>query len=96
MSLQKTIVELSDMMRYIYLEGQGAYLQIVTAKSKIMTLLSFAQITELLPKNNFTRVHKSYIVALDKIENIERNVIKVGKEYIPVGKSYQEDFYKKI
>lgn len=84
------------MMRYIYIEGSGVYLQIVTTKSKIMTLLSFAQITELLPKNNFTRVHKSYIVALDKIENIERNVIKVGKEYIPVGKSYQEDFYKKI
>lgn len=80
----------------LYIEGMGAYLQIVTKEAKIMTLLSFLQVSQLLPKENFIRTHKSYIVAVDKIDNIERNTIKIGKKQIPIGKSYQDEFYKKI
>jgi DNA-binding LytR/AlgR family response regulator len=80
----------------LYIEGCGAYLQIVTRNSKIMTLLTFAQIKELLSEDNFIRTHKSFIVALDKINFIERNVIRIGLKNIPVGKSYQDDFYRKI
>jgi DNA-binding LytR/AlgR family response regulator len=49
-----------------------------------MTLQSFAQIEKLLPSGRFRRVHKSYIVALDKIKSIERNVIVIGNERIPI------------
>lgn len=80
----------------LYIEGMGAYLQIVTKESKIMTLLNFLQISKLLPKENFIRTHKSYIVAVDKIDNIERNIIKIGKKQIPISKSYQDEFYRKI
>lgn len=80
----------------LYIEGMGAYLQIVTISDKIMTLLNFAQIIQLLPSNNFIRVHKSYITAIDKIDNIERNVIKIRNKRIPISKSYQEDFYRKV
>lgn len=86
-------INLADIL---YIEGMGAYLQIVALSDKVMTLLSFAQIMQLLPDHNFVRVHKSYIVAIDKIDNIERNIIKVGNKRIPISKSYQEDFYKKI
>jgi len=80
----------------LYIEGMGAYLQIVTCQTKIMTLLSFAQIIQMLPENNFMRIHKSFIAAIDKINNIERNTIKIGDKRIPIGKSYQEEFYKRI
>lgn len=80
----------------LYIEGMGAYLQIVTTSNKVMTLLNFAQIVQLLPEQNFIRVHKSYIVAIDKIDNIERNVLKIKDRRIPISKSYQEDFYNKI
>lgn len=80
----------------LYIEGMGAYLQIITTKAKIITLLSFLQIMQLLPHNNFVRVHKSFVVGIDKIDNIERNIIKIGNKRIPIGKNYQEDFYKKI
>lgn len=80
----------------LYIEGMGAYLQIVTKLSKTMTLLNFQQIFQLLPKENFIRTHKSYIIAIDKIDNIERNVIKIGSKHIPIGKSYQDEFYKRI
>ncbi len=80
----------------LYIEGMGAYLRIVTRQSKIMTLQSFAQIEQLLPEDNFLRVHKSYMVALDKIGSIERNVIVIDSERIPIGKSYMEEFYQRI
>jgi len=80
----------------LYIEGMGAYLQIVAGHAKIMSLLNFTQVTQLLPKDNFIRTHKSYIVALDKIDNIERNTIKIGDKRIPVSKSYQDDFYRRI
>ena len=80
----------------LYIKGMGAYLQIVTLQSKIMTLQSFAQIEKQLPFDWFRRVHKSYIVALDKIKSIERNVIIIDNERIPVGKIYMDDFYQNL
>ncbi|MDR2956446.1 MAG: LytTR family DNA-binding domain-containing protein [Prevotella sp.] len=80
----------------LYIEGMGAYLQIVTKQAKVMTLLNFMQIMQLLPIANFIRVHKSFIVAIDKIDSIERNVIRIGGKMISVGKSYQDEFYKRI
>lgn len=80
----------------LYIEGQGAYLRIVTQKSRIMTLQSFQNMENMLPPANFLRIHKSYIVAMDKIESIERNRIRIGGQHIPVGSSYRERFMKKI
>jgi DNA-binding LytR/AlgR family response regulator len=85
-----------DFQDILYIEGMGAYLRIVTSQGKITTLLSFAQIEKQLPNNKFRRVHKSYIVAIDKIKSIERNVIVVGNERIPIGKTYLDDFYNSI
>lgn len=80
----------------LYIQGQGAYLQIVTLKAKIMTLLNFQSMESLLPSDNFIRVHRSYIVAMNKIENIERNVIKIGKQQIPIGLNYRNRFYNEL
>jgi two-component system, LytTR family, response regulator len=80
----------------LYIEGQGAYLRIVTLKAKIMTLLNFQNMESLLPSDNFIRVHKSFIVAMNKIEIIERNIIKIGEQRIPIGLSYREKFNKEL
>jgi two-component system, LytTR family, response regulator len=80
----------------LYIEGKGAYLRIITHKSKIMTLQSFQGMESQLPRDNFMRIHKSFIVALNKIETIERNRIKIGSELIPIGSIYRERFLKSI
>jgi two-component system LytT family response regulator len=80
----------------LYIEGQGAYLRIITLKSKIMTLLNFQNMESLLPCDNFIRVHKSFIIAMNKIENIERNIIRIGAYRIPIGLSYREKFNKEL
>lgn len=89
-------MERVDFADILYIEGQGAYLRIFTPKAKIMTLSTFRNMENLLPADNFMRVHKSYIVALNKIESIERSVIRIGGEYIPVGQSYHERFFKEF
>ncbi len=80
----------------LFIEGMNEYLKIVTEDKKIMTLQNFKSMEEMLPKNNFLRVHKSYIVAIDKIESIERNRIKIQKIIIPISDSYKENFFNKI
>jgi DNA-binding LytR/AlgR family response regulator len=89
-------MERIDFCDILYIEGMGAYLRIVTTHAKTMTLQTFSQLEKGLPPENFHRIHKSFIVSLDKIESIERNVVKIGEQRIPVGKNYQETFYKKL
>lgn len=77
----------------LYIEGMGDYLMIHTATKKIMTLQNFKKAEEILPDDSFCRVHKSFLVALDKIESIERNRIKIGSALIPISDTYKKVFY---
>ena len=80
----------------LFVEGMKDYLRIWTDEEKIMTLLSFKKLEELLPSEKFIRIHKSYLISIDKIESIERNRIKIGGERLPIGNSYKRQFYKII
>jgi DNA-binding LytR/AlgR family response regulator len=80
----------------LFVEGQGDYLRINTPRERIMTLQKFSQLESILPSGNFIRVHKSYLVAVDKIDSISRNRIKIGDELIPIGDSYKKEFYAKL
>ncbi|MFN8240666.1 MAG: LytTR family DNA-binding domain-containing protein [Bacteroidales bacterium] len=80
----------------LYIEGQGDYLKIVTPTARIMTLQNFKKFESALPSDNFIRVHKSYMVALNKIESISRNRIKIGNALIPISDSYKDAFYEAI
>jgi DNA-binding LytR/AlgR family response regulator len=77
----------------LFIEGMGDYLRIYTTTKKIMTLQNFRKMEEMLPRVNFCRVHKSFIVALDKIESIERNRIKITDRIIPISESYKKTFF---
>ena len=77
----------------LYIEGMGDYLRIVTPDKRVMTLQNFKKMEEMLPVNKFYRIHKSYIVALDKIENIERNRIKITDKLIPISDTYKKPFF---
>lgn len=86
-------INLSDIL---YLEGFKDYVSIYTTNERILTLQTMKKMEEILPSNRFVRVHKSYIVSLEKIETIERQRIFIGKNTIPVGDSFQKDFMKLI
>lgn len=86
--LQK--VFLSDIL---YIEGMGDYVRIVTTKERIMTLQSFKKVESVLTEPRFVRVHRSYMIALDKITSVERNRIRIGDQLIPVGENYRKAFF---
>jgi two-component system, LytTR family, response regulator len=86
-------VELDDIL---YIEGMKDYLRIHTPAKKIMTLQSFNRILEHLPEKKFKRVHNSFVIALNKIESIERNRIKICDKLIPISDKYKDSFFCSI
>ena len=80
----------------LYIEGMRDYLRIHTATKKIMTLQSFNELEQLIPAHIVCRVHKSYMVAVSKIESIERSRIKIADQIIPVSETYKEAFLQLI
>ncbi len=79
-----------------YIEGMRDYRCIHLKDKRIMTLQTFIELDGDLPPLQFCRVHKSFIVAIDKIESIERDRIKIKNELIPISDTYRETFYKLI
>jgi DNA-binding LytR/AlgR family response regulator len=80
----------------LFIQGMKDYLQIQTLKEKVMTLMNFATLEESLHSDNFVRVHKSYMVAIDKIDHIEKSRIKIGDQIIPISDTYSESFFKAL
>ncbi|MBK7628212.1 MAG: response regulator transcription factor [Bacteroidales bacterium] len=89
-------LERVDLDEILYIEGMKDYLRIVCPDKKIMTLQSFAKLEGSLPAKRFCRVHKSFIVAIDKIKSVERGVIIIADQRIPVSNTYKDKFFSKI
>ena len=86
-------VELDDIL---YVEGLKNYVSIYTKTQRIISLQVMKQLEEVLPPNRFVRVHKSYIVALDKIQSIEKQEIQIKNEIIPIGNTYADHFFSLV
>ncbi|NQV75959.1 MAG: response regulator transcription factor [Bacteroidetes bacterium] len=80
----------------LYIEGLKDYISIFTRSERVITLQNLKKMEESLPSKSFIRVHKSYIIALGKIESIERSRIQIGEKIIPIGDTYREYFFKQI
>lgn len=89
-------LERVDLDNILYIEGMKDYLRIICTDKKIMTLQSFAKLNKSLPSKKFQRVHKSFIVAIDKIKSVERGIISIADRKIPVSNTYKESFFSKI
>lgn len=79
-----------------FFKGLSDYVSIQTQTGKILTLQNMKHFEQSLPKDQFVRVHKSYIIALKHIQFIERNRVVIDGEYIPIGATYKENFWKRI
>ncbi|XLS30127.1 LytR/AlgR family response regulator transcription factor [Flavobacteriaceae bacterium M23B6Z8] len=76
-----------------FIEGMRDYRNVQTTSRKILVLQTFKELEELLPENSFCRVHKSYIVAINRIDFVERNSIQIGKKRIPISETYKKQFF---
>ncbi|CCH51462.1 two component transcriptional regulator, LytTR family [Fibrisoma limi BUZ 3] len=89
-----------DLADVLYAEGLKDYVSLYTGQpanpTRLLTLQTMKHLEEKLPVSRFVRVHKSYIVALNRIESIERNRIYIGKAVIPIGDTYRDEFFRRV
>jgi len=79
-----------------FIEALSDYVIFNTLTDKHIVYSSLKNIDAKLRSEQFMRVHRSYIVNLHAIQEIEDNSVIIGKKYIPIGKSYQEEFFGRI
>jgi two-component system LytT family response regulator len=84
---------LSDIL---YIEGMRDYRCIYTTQKRVMTLQTFKDLETEIPANRICRVHKSFMVALDKIESVERDRIKINTVLIAISDTYKKHFFELI
>jgi two-component system, LytTR family, response regulator len=85
-----------NLQEILFIEGLKDYLSIQTTTEKLITLQNLKTFEQYLNPQQFMRVHKSYIVALNKIDTIERNRIFIDVHVIPIGDTYRDAFLKRI
>lgn len=86
-------VKLNDIL---YIEGLKEYVSYYTREKRIIVLQSLKSIEESLPSDRFIRVHRSYIVPIDRIKTLDGNQVQIGEKLIPIGRSYKEDVLKRV
>lgn len=80
----------------LYVEALQNYIAVHTLSKKFITYLTFKSVEESLPQHIFLKVHKSYLVALSKIESIEGNEIIIGQHHIPISRNMKEGVMERI
>lgn len=76
--------------RILWVEAFGDYVKINTAEKVFTTYNTMKMVEEKLPSNLFTRVHRSFIVNVSKIGNIDQSNLLIDKKIIPIGNSYKD------
>ena len=80
----------------LYIEGLRDYVAVHTVSEKLISLDTLLNMESQLPAGQFARIHKSYLVSLEKIDTIEGSRVFVGNTILPVGSLYREKFLKLI
>lgn len=80
----------------LYCEAVDDYVRVVTEEEQYLVHYTLKKLMEELPAGLFLRVHKSYIIAKDKIRFFEGNYVKVGSQDIPIGASYRDEIYARL
>ena len=85
-----------DFSEVIFIEGMREYVRIHTDEQKIVTLLSMQKIADMLPTTVFARIHRSHIINMAQIDEIQGNTVYLGGHQLPISKGYKEQFLKQI
>ncbi len=80
----------------LYIEGQHEYVTFHTTQRRITALFALKELEELLPKDRFVRVHKSFIVSFKHIQDLDKSDVTVMGNKIPVGASYRDDLLARL
>lgn len=80
----------------LWVEALGDYITLNTEKEKIIIHSTMSVMEAKLSPNDYIRVHRSYIIRIDKIDTIEDDTISFNEKIIPIGKTYRDEVYKRL
>ena len=80
----------------LYVESMGDYVKFVTAEKKYVSLNTLKNLEEKLSKKDFLKVHRSYIVNITKIDDLQGNTVYINGNAIPIGKAHKDDVMKRL
>jgi len=80
----------------LYLEASGNYVTFALKGGSILVRITFSEAADLLPADRFIRTHRSYIVAVSKIDKVERHQLTIGSKKIPVSEAYLDDITNRL
>lgn len=78
----------------LYIESLKDYIKVVTKTKNIVTKQAISSLEEALPKNNFVRIHRSFIVAINKIESFTSDTLEINKQELPISRMYRHEVDK--
>lgn len=79
-----------------YIQSMREYVAYYTSHGRILSLASLKKLELELPKNEFLRIHKSYIISKSKVSTLEGSLVHIGEDKIPIGASYKEVVLKSL
>lgn len=85
-----------DTAEILFCEAVDDYVKVITTNEQYLVHMTLKKLHDELPPGAFLRVHKSYIIAKDKIRFFEGNFVKVGNRDIPIGGSYRDEIYARL
>jgi DNA-binding LytR/AlgR family response regulator len=80
----------------LFMEGMGDYVKVNCPGKTLVVHQTLQKLEVQLPAHRFFRVHKSYLISLDRIDYIEGNMVVIQKERIPIGQTYRNDFLARL
>ena len=79
-----------------YIKKDGHYIIFKVNGKELLSRMTFNQLLELLPQNDFVQVHRSYVVALNRIELIQKQFIQIEGREIPIGDAFKKEFFARV
>jgi len=86
-------IELNDIL---FFESLGDYVKVFTVKETLVCYITLNKLIDLLPQDQFQRIHRSYMISLKRISFMEGNFVKIAAQDLPIGSTYKEGLMKKL
>ena len=85
-----------ELNQLLFAQSFGNYVKLHTTKRTYLASITTSEFEKCLPEKNFMRIHKSYIVALDKIDETEKDFVIIRKEKLPIGITYKRELSERL
>ena len=85
-----------ELDQLLFAQSFGNYVKLYTIKKTYLASITTSEFEKCLPEKNFMRIHKSYIVALDKIDNTEKDFVIIKNERLPIGITYRRELIDRL